>query len=216
MAGAIRARRKAERPSEILDAAFEEFALHGYTATRLEDVAARAGITKGTIYVYFESKEQVFAALARERGREVLERLQPFLDDDAEPTAESIRADLILLFRKCTDDRRSLELLRLLISEAVRFPKLVDEHFQSFIAPFLDKLKVKVQRAIDSGVVRPTQTVEFPELLLAPVLTMHIWMLLFADRRPLDVEKYLETSIDLTLKGLLVPTCGSPSGDGEH
>ncbi|MCK9910872.1 TetR/AcrR family transcriptional regulator, partial [Microbacteriaceae bacterium K1510] len=60
MAGAIRARRKAERPSEILEAAFEEFALHGYAATRLEDVAARAGVTKGTIYIYFENKERVF------------------------------------------------------------------------------------------------------------------------------------------------------------
>ncbi|MFA5902282.1 MAG: helix-turn-helix domain-containing protein, partial [Hyphomicrobium sp.] len=83
LAGATRARRKAERPNEILDAAFEEFALHGYAAARLEDVAARAGVTKGTIYVYFESKERVFEALVRERGKVLRERMAPFFEDRA-------------------------------------------------------------------------------------------------------------------------------------
>lgn len=203
MAGAIRARRKAERPSEILEAAFEEFTLHGYAATRLEDVAARAGVTKGTIYVYFESKAQVFEALARQRGQELYARIQSFVDDEAEPTPESIRADLALLFRKCVDDQRSLEILRLLISEAARFPELVDEHFQSFFAPVIDKLKQKVRRVIAKGEFRPTPAADFPELLMAPALTIHIWTLLFADRRPLDVERYIETGIDLIMNGLL-------------
>lgn len=66
MARSVRARRKFERPGEILEAAFEEFVENGYAGTRLEDVAARAGVTKGTIYFYFESKEDVFASMVRE------------------------------------------------------------------------------------------------------------------------------------------------------
>jgi AcrR family transcriptional regulator len=209
MTGMARARRKAERPREILDAAFEEFALHGYAATRLEDVAARAGVTKGTIYVYFENKERLFEALALERGKELHERVATFLEEDSEPTADSVRANLVFLFHACADDRRSQELLRLLISEAVRFPALVDQHFESFFAPVLDKLKLRLKRGIETGALRASSALEFPELLMAPALSIHIWRLLFAERRPLDVEKYIETSVDLIMNGLLPSTPGS-------
>lgn len=209
MAGATRQRRKAERPNEILEAAFEEFALHGYAATRLEDVAARAGVTKGTIYVYFASKEQVFEALALQRGKELLERGRPFIEDEADPTPDSIRADLTFLLRVCVDDPRSMEILRLLISEAVRFPKLVDEHFQNYFAPVIDKMKEKVRRVIEKGGFRETPAADFPELLFAPALTMHVWTLLFADRRPLDVDRYIEAAVDLVMNGLLPPASGT-------
>ena len=203
MAGAIRARRKAERPSEILEAAFEEFVLHGYAATRLEDVAARAGVTKGTIYVYFHNKEEVFGALARELGKGLLERVAPFFEERGEPTAESIRTDLMLLYRGCADDRRSRELLRLLIAEAMRFPELVDEHFQSFFEPILETLRERLLRGIAAGVFRPSPVADFPELLLGPALSFHIWKLLFAEREPLDAEKHFAAALDLVLGGLL-------------
>jgi len=208
MAGSVRARRKAERPSEILEAAFEEFRLHGYAATRLEDVAARAGITKGTIYVYFENKEKVFEALARARGEEFFERIRAFRETDSEPTAESIRADLTFLFRTLSEDRGLLELLRLAIAEAVRFPKLIDDQFQNFFAPVLDKMKERMQLAAVRGELRDMQAVELPELLMAPAMMIHIWQLLFADRRPLDVERYIEAAVDLIMNGLL------PDGPG--
>jgi AcrR family transcriptional regulator len=203
LAGATRARRKAERPSEILDAAFEEFALHGYAAARLEDVAARAGVTKGTIYVYFESKERVFEALVRERGKVARERMAPFFEDRGDPTIESIRADLDFLFRACTDDQREQELLRLLISEATRFPALVDEHFETVFDPLLEKLKERLQRGAEIGTIRAAPAIEYPELLMSPALAMHVCRLLFADRWPLDTERYIETSVDLLLNGLL-------------
>lgn len=203
MAGATRARRKAERPSEILDAAFDEFALHGYAATRLEDVATRAGVTKGTIYVYFESKERVFEALVRERGKVMRERMAAFFEERGDPTVESIRADLDFLFRACTDDQREQELLRLLISEATRFPALVDEHFENVFEPVLEKLKERLQRAAEIGTIRPAPAIEYPELLMSPALAMHICRLLFGERWPLDTERYIETSVDLLLKGLL-------------
>lgn len=208
MAGAVRARRKAERPNEILDAAFEEFALHGYAATRLEDVAARAGVTKGTIYVYFESKERLFEALVHERGKEQRQQLAPFFEDRGEPTAESIREDLIFLLRTCADDWPNQELLRMLISEATRFPALVDEHFDSVFEPVLEKLKLRLRRAAEIGTIRDAPVLEYPELLMSPALAMHICRLLFAERWPLDTERYIETSVDLILKGLLPSTPG--------
>jgi AcrR family transcriptional regulator len=203
LAGATRARRKAERPNEILEAAFEEFALHGYAATRLEDVATRAGVTKGTIYVYFESKERVFEALVRERGKVARERMAPFFEERGDPTIDSIRADLDFLFRACTGDQREQELLRLLISEATRFPALVDEHFETVFDPILEKLKERLQRAAKIGTIRAAAVIEYPELLMSPALAMHVCRLLFAERWPLDTERYIETSVDLLLNGLL-------------
>lgn len=203
MAGAVRSRRKAERPTEIIEAAFEEFTLHGYAATRLEDIAARAGVTKGTIYVYFESKERLFEALLNEHGGELRERLAPFFADRGEPTLDSIRTDLLFVFRTCANDVRAQEILRLQISEARRFPELIDAHFQSVIDPVLAKLKERLQRAAEIGAIRAAPAIEFPELMMAPALSMHICKMLFADRWPLDVGHFMETAVDLLLNGLL-------------
>jgi len=203
MNGTARARRKAERPGEILDAAFEEFVQRGYAATRLEDIAARAGVTKGTIYVYFESKERVFEALVHDLENSLRQQVEPFFEDRGPPTAQSIRADLTMLYRVCANDRRGRELLRLLIAEAVRFPDLVDEHYRNLVGPMFEMLGQRLRQGVASGVFRPTPAVNFPELLLGPALSLHVWKLLFSDRKPLDAEQHFEAALDLILRGLL-------------
>lgn len=127
------------------------------------------------------------------------------MTNDSEQTADAFRTELIALLRNWVDDSRSHEVLRLFISEAGRFPHLVDEQFMSFIAPVLDKLREKAKREISRGGFRASATavVDYPEVLLAPVLSVQIWKSLFADRRPLDVERYIEGSVDLIMSGLL-------------
>lgn len=203
MTGTARARRKAERPGEILDAAFEEFIQRGYEATRLEDIAARAGVTKGTIYVYFESKERVFEALVRDLEKSLRKEVEPFFEDRGAPTAQSIRADLTMLYLVFANDRRARELLRLLIAEAVRFPDLVDEHHRNLVGPMFETLGQRLRQGVASGAFRPTPAVNFPELLLGPALSLHIGKLLFSDRKPLDAEQHFEAALDLILRGLL-------------
>ncbi|WP_045835382.1 TetR/AcrR family transcriptional regulator [Hyphomicrobium sp. 99] len=200
-----RARRKAERPGEILDAAFEEFVQRGYAATRLEDIAARAGVTKGTIYVYFESKERVFEALVHDLENSLREQVEPFFEDRGPPTAQSIRADLTMLYRVFANDRRGRELLRLLIAEAVRFPDLVDEHYRNLVGPMFEVLGQRLRQGVANGTFRPAPATNFPELLLGPALSLHIWKLLFSDRKPLDAELHFEAALDMILRGLLSP-----------
>lgn len=212
MAATARARRKAQRPGEILDAAFEEFVLQGYTATRLEDIAARAGVTKGTIYVYFESKERVFEALVREIGNALHEEITPFFEDKSEPTAQSIRADLMRIYNVFTNDRRGRELLRLLVSESGRFPELVDDHFQNFVRPLLDRLSQRLRQGIATGAFRETPVASYPELLLGPALSFHIWKLLFSDRKPLDAEQHFAAALDLILMGISPPIAVKTKG----
>ncbi len=109
-----RARRKAERPSEILEAAFEEFAEKGFVAARLEDVARRAGVTKGTIYVYFPTKEAVFLAMSEAFSQEMGARLAVFLAEA--PREEAALAEAALdYFYGLTADPRVGRMLLLLV-----------------------------------------------------------------------------------------------------
>jgi AcrR family transcriptional regulator len=203
MAGGVRARRKAERPGEILEAAFEEFVQNGYAATRLEDVAARVGVTKGTIYFYFENKEQLFVAMVRELSRPVHRQAEEFAALNSSTAPEFLRAYLCFLYRIIATDPRGREILRLLIAEASRFPELIDEHHQNFMGPVVRRLRQILDDGNAKGEIRPSSVLEFPELLLAPALSLNIWMLLFSDRRPIDLDRHFEIAVDLLLNGLL-------------
>lgn len=211
MAGAVRARRKAERPGEILEAAFEEFVQKGYAATRLEDVAARAGVTKGTIYFYFENKEQVFVAMVREFSRPVHVQAEEFAASNSARAPEFLRAYLCFLYRIIATDPRGREILRLLIAEAGRFPELIDEHHQNFIGPVVRRLRESLEEGTAKGEIRQSSVLEFPELLLAPALSLNIAMLLFSDRRPINMERHFEIAVDLLLNGLLPRSAEEPN-----
>jgi AcrR family transcriptional regulator len=198
-----RVRRKPERPAEILAAAFEEFVLKGYAASRLEDVATRAGVTKGTIYFHFENKEQVFFQMVRELSKPIREKANAFLSNSPDDAVGFISHYLDFAHRLLFEDRHAREILRLLISEATRFPELVDEHFAQFIAPIFEQLHMRLARASADGTIRQSPAIEFPDLILSPVMALNIFLLLFSDRKPMDAKQHLEAAKDLLLNGLL-------------
>lgn len=203
MVQGVRARRKVERPGEILEAAFEEFVEKGYAGTRLEDVAARAGVTKGTIYFYFESKEAVFASMVRELWLPVHTGVARFLKETQEPAPEFLRSFLRYLHQVLAEDRRAREILRLLIAEARRFPELLDEHHARFGGPVFERLRRSLQQGAARGEIRSTSLPDFAEVLIGPALTLNVWSLLFGDRKPVDLDRHFEASLDLLLHGLL-------------
>ena len=196
-------KRKPERPGEILAAAFEEFVRHGYAAARLEDVAVRAGVTKGTIYFHFHNKEEVFIQMVRELSKPLHEKTEQFLQNKPANVLEFISAYLEFCHGLIFEDRSVREILRLLISEATRFPELVDEHTALFIEPIFQHLRSDLTAAAQAGTIRPSPIVDFPDLLLSPVMALNIFLLLFSDRKPLDAKLHLEAAKDLLLRGLL-------------
>src|SRR5580704_8073927 len=117
-----RRRRKADRPKEILEAAFEEFSRNGFAATTLDQVAERAGVTKGTIYVYFESKEHLFISMVRELTKATLDTVHAMFERHEGSTAELLRAQFSFIYEHIVEDRRRREVVRMLIAEASRFP----------------------------------------------------------------------------------------------
>ncbi|GLS33464.1 transcriptional regulator, TetR family [Mesorhizobium albiziae] len=197
-----RAERKARRPQEILEAAFEEFTGKGYAATRVEDVAARLGVTKGTIYLYFPTKDVLFEAMNRHMSA-------PFADVLASAgtlkgsCSERLQALLLLAYEKVSNDRKTRELLRLALAEGARFPDIVDRHYDEFIAPLFGAVGGLVEQGVASGEFRQGAAASTPDVVVSSVLHITVWRLLFADRRPLNEPAFIEAHIDLVLKGLL-------------
>jgi AcrR family transcriptional regulator len=198
-----RRRRKAERPHEILEAAFAEFSRNGYAMTTLDHIAERAGVTKGTIYVYFDSKEHLFISVVHELMKETLDALKEMQDRHEGSTADLLRKQFSFIYQHIVEDRRRREVARMLIAEASRFPALADRYHQEIQSPCMDLLKQTIQRGVDRGEIRKSAITECPLVIIAPIALVDTWMMMFDDRYPLDLKTYFDAHLDLVLKGLL-------------
>ncbi|WP_431323286.1 TetR/AcrR family transcriptional regulator [Rhizobium sp. YTU87027] len=197
-----RAEQKARRPVQILDAAFEEFVDRGYVATRVEDIAARIGVTKGTIYVYFETKEQLFEAMIRHIS-------VPFEDllataNKLEGTAtDRLQKHIGLIYDLMIKDRKLRELIRFVIAEGSRFPQIVDRHHDEFIDPLERQMQSLIDDGVRLGEFRPAPAA-FSDAVVGPAIAFLFFKLLFDERRTLDKTSYIKAHIDLVLHGLLM------------
>ena len=198
-----RRRRKAERPQEILEAAFGEFSRNGYATTTLDRIAERAGVTKGTIYVYFENKEHLFISMVQEFTKPPQETLDEMYQTYEGSTADLLRAQFSYIYQHIVEDKRRREVVRMLIAEAGRFPKLADRYFDEILKPCLDRLKQAIQRGVDRGEIRNSAIVDSPQVVIAPIALVDLWMMMFENRQPLDLKAYFDAHLDLVLNGLL-------------
>ena len=199
----VRSRRKAERPQEILQAAFDEFSRNGYATTTLEAIAERAGVTKGTIYVYFENKEHLFISMVREVTKATLDTVHDMFASHDGSTADLLRAQFSFIYQHIVADRRRREVVRMLIAEAPRFPALADRYHEEILKPCLDMLRQAIQRGIDRGEFRKSAIVDSPQVVIAPIALVDLWMMMFDERQPLDLKAYFNAHLDLVLNGLL-------------
>ncbi len=197
-----RRRRKAERPGEILEAAFVEFSRNGYAATTLDQIAERAGATKGTIYVYFENKEQLFISMVRELTKATLDTMQDMFARDGGSTAELLREAFRYIYERIVEDRRRREVARMLIAEAPRFPALADRYRDEIHGPCFALLNQVIQRGIDRGEIHPSAITECPQVIIAPIAQVDLWIMMYDDRQPLDLKAYFDAHVALVLNGL--------------
>ena len=198
-----RRRRKAERPQEILEAAFVEFSRNGYAMTTLDRVAEHAGVTKGTIYVYFENKEHLFISMVREVTKAALDTVHEMLETHEGTTADLLRAQFSFIYQHIVEDRRRREVLRMLIAEAPRFPELADRYHQEILRPCLDMLRQAIRRGMDRGEFRKSAIIDCPQVIIAPIALVDLWLIMYDTRQPLDLKAYFNAHLDLVLNGLL-------------
>jgi AcrR family transcriptional regulator len=199
-------RRKTARPQEILDAALACFAERGFAATRMEDIAVRAGVTKGTIYLYFENKEAVFKTLAREsigtRLSEVIESIKQF-----EGTTRDLLRFVITSMNEFVAISDRVVLLKVVLAEAGNFPELAQFWRQEIIDRGLGLFGSIIERGIARGEFRNVDPQHAAMLSIAPTLLSIFWRTTFAqfDAAPFDHQKFITTHLDILLRGLSAP-----------
>ena len=190
-------RRKEDRPQEITEAAFAAFAEKGFTATRVDEVARRAGISKGLLYLYFKTKEELFKAVIRSVVTPRLDALTRTLDRP-DSSAEAIIRGPVLDFMKRVPGSPVSVVIRLLISEAPKHPDLVDYYWDNVASRGLAALRQLLERGVANGEFRESAVNELPQLFVAPVMMSIVWGIVFADRS-LDTDKLIETHVDMIL-----------------
>jgi len=188
---------RAARREAILDAALDEFAASGFAAARMEDVARRAGVAKGTLYLYFRDKETLFQELIRSIMGPLIGKIEsaPFADLPFRALAEAI---IDLFVREIYGTRRK-EVIRLMIAEGPRFPKLAEFYYHEVIERVLGTLRGLLERAVARGEVKYAAIARFPHLLVAPGLVAIVWNGLFDRFAPLDVAALMRAHLDLVL-----------------
>jgi AcrR family transcriptional regulator len=190
-----RADKSALRRDAILAAALEEFSARGFAAARLEDVAQRAGVGKGTIYLHFRDKEALFQEL-------VTTMLVPFIAniEAVPPVGLPIRAvlerltDLFVREIYSTERRK---LIRLVMTEGPRFPQLAEFHYHHVVKRAIAAMRALLEAARGRGELRNDALVRFPQLVVAPAMMAIVWSGLFDRFAPLDVAALMGAHLDL-------------------
>jgi AcrR family transcriptional regulator len=193
-ASTARKARSGERREAILAAALDEFSSRGFEAARLDDVARRAGVAKGTIYLYFRDKESLFQELIRTMLTPLVGTIEAM--GQADVPLPLLAERIVDLFVNQVFETRRKDVVRLMISEGRRFPKLAEFYYREVLSRIIAAVRTLLQRAAARGEV-PEGLAEFPQIIAAPGLVAIIWNGLFERFEPLDVRKMMKTHLDL-------------------
>ena len=198
-------RRKEARPGEILAAALDEFVDRGYAATRLEDVARRAGVTKGTVYLYFTNKEDLFKAVVRESFVPELARGERALAEFTGTSRELFR-ELINRWWTALGSSRLSGIPKLMTAEAANFPDLARFYYEEVVKRGHRLIGAVLQRGVDRGEFREMDVPTTVRLVMAPLMFQLVMKHSFhrCVDDPLSPPALMERHIEVFLDGIAV------------
>jgi TetR/AcrR family transcriptional regulator len=205
-APAKRTRRKEARPGELLDAALALFVEKGFAATRVEEVAARAGVSKGTLFLYFPSKEELFKAVVRENiaGR-VLEGASEVAGYSG-PTSELL-AYLMQQWWARFGATKASGIAKLIISEASNFPELAHFYQDEVVTPCQELVRSVLQRGMARGEFRELDLPHAIYTVMAPLIFLVMWKHSMGPCCPpahaIEPEKFIAQHADVIVRGML-------------
>ncbi|HXE87556.1 MAG TPA: TetR/AcrR family transcriptional regulator [Hyphomicrobiaceae bacterium] len=188
------------RRQAILEAALDVFAAEGFAAAKLDDVAEKAGVAKGTIYLHFKDKQDLFEQMVREAVFPVIARLEELAKLPDLPAELVLRA-MFEVFRTQVLATRRKDLLRLILTEGPRFPAIAAFYHREVVARGLALMGELLNRARANGELSAEGLARFPQLVVAPLILAVVWDGLFAAIEPLDVEGLLAVHRELLLRG---------------
>ncbi len=208
-----RERRKESRPSELLAAALELFVERGFAATRLDDVAARAGVSKGTLYLYFTGKDDLFKAVVRGGILPAIAKAEALVGEFTGGTSELLRAVVSGIWSNVGGTLLS-GIPKLIIAESGNFPDLARFYYREVILRGLGLMADILKRGIQQGEFRRLDVDPTARAMMGPLLLMMLWRHSFQahESDPLSAERYLDSYVTLVLEGLRAPTPTEAAG----
>jgi TetR/AcrR family transcriptional regulator len=203
-----RERRKEARPGELLAAALDLFVEKGFAATRAEEVAQRAGVSKGTLFLYFPSKEELFKAVVREFLSSAISDALEDLPKHQGSSSELVRMTMLRSWEEYGNTKAS-GITKLMMSEANNFPELAHFYQSEVIVPAYKLLQKVIQRGIDSGEFRPVDVQYATFSMLGPIMFLVMWKHSMKDCCPMgesmNPQRYLLTQAEIVVQGLRNP-----------
>jgi AcrR family transcriptional regulator len=196
-------RRKDARPSELTAAALELFVEKGFASTRLEDIAARAGVSKGTLYLYFDSKEELFKAVIRGGIVPAISEAEALIDKFEGSAADLVRS-IVAGWYKLIGSTPLGGIPKLMLAEARNFPEIAQFYHDEVVARGLRMMSRALKRGIDSGEFRTVDLEHAVQVMMAPLIHFALWRYSFAPCAPrnLDPQRYLESYLEILIDGL--------------
>jgi AcrR family transcriptional regulator len=203
-------RRKEARPAEIVAAALQLFSDRGFAATRLEDVATVAGVSKGTVYLYFESKEQLFEAVVREAVTPNIARAEALVDAFEGPTPDLLRA--LFAFLAEVLETPITGVMKLIVSESGNFPQLARMYAYLVLRRAFALMRRILERGVTRGEFRPLDVEATVPLVISPIVLLGVWKHSFGLHTDLalDRRRVLEAHCEILLRGLAPQLGGRP------
>jgi TetR/AcrR family transcriptional regulator len=201
-----RERRKEARPRELLDAALALFVEKGFTATRSEEVAARAGVSKGTLFLYFQSKEDLFKAVIRENIGSLFPAWNEELDTFEGSSTEMVKYAMNAWWERVGNTAAS-GIAKLVMSEAQNFPEVAAFYQADVVVPGTKLLQRILQRGVESGEFRAMDTDKAVYTLIAPMIFLMMWKhsmgACAASANIIDPQEFIQMQVDMLLNGML-------------
>jgi AcrR family transcriptional regulator len=205
-------RRKDARPQELLAAALDLFVERGYASTRLEDVARRAGVSKGTLYLYFTNKEELFKAVVRENIVPALGEAEDIISTFEGHSADLMRCVMMGWWERLGATKAS-GIIKLVMAEAGNFPDLALFYQEEVIARSTKMMVSMFERAMERKEFRPIDVNVMTQVLIAPMLMLITWKHSIGpcSQEALDPMVFLEAFLDMALHGLLAGPLPAPA-----
>lgn len=195
-------RQKEERPGQIIRAALDAFAERGYDATRVTDVARRAGVSKGLLYLYFSTKAELFKAVIRNFVSPRIAALEQAVENSDLSAEAFLRGPFVEFARRIPSSPARI-LVRLMIAEGPKHPELTAWYWQQVAGPGLAALGRVVERGVEAGEFRRSALQEFPQMLISPVLVSVAWKSVFDEHHPLDTDRLIESQVNLIVDAIV-------------
>lgn len=201
-----RERRKEARPGELLEAALDLFVEKGYAATRVDDVATRAGVSKGTLFLYFSSKEELFKAVVRENIAGRFPEWNAEFEQFQGTTTDMLRHCYAVWWKRIGATRAS-GITKLMLSEAGNFPQIAQFYQREVIEPGQNLIRRILQRGVERGEFCIPDIHCAVYVVQAPMIFLMLWKHSIGACMPdvlgMSPEAYLATQVDTLLHGLL-------------